>query len=354
MHVLHVDAGAVARRDAALPAALPASGFLWIGMPRTEFEARLAEVQAALQRWRLGQVVELHVSDLLNGQLRSQFDYTSWYDVMVFRKLSAGRSESAPVTAVDTSPIGFVVFDRVLLTVHPEPCSVCSYFEERLAQLGSGAEPRGAGSRLPTSPADLMLRMVNHVVDSYLDLRRLLSRQLGELQATLLGPKSRFSDWRVVLDVRNALSVLEDTCEDQRAAMQEWLDGLEEWPSAADAAEGRERELLRVRSRDVVEHIERVLGHVRRLEQSMESAVQMHFAAISQRTNNVMRTLTVLTAIFLPLNLITGFFGMNFDALPLIHSSTGVWIIAGAMVATAIGLGLFFWRKRYLGTHGHG
>jgi magnesium transporter len=257
------------------------------------------------------------------------------------------------VASIDTSPIGFVVFERVLITVHPEPCSVCTYFEERLADLGAPAEARG-GSRLPTSPADLMLRMVNHIVDSYLDLRRLLSRQLAELQSDLLGPKSRFSDWRVVLEVRNAMSVLEDTCEDQRAAVQEWLDGLEEWPAPADALEARERELLRVRSRDVVEHIERVLGHVRRLEQSMESAVQMHFAAVSQRTNSVMRTLTVLTAIFLPLNLITGFFGMNFDAMPLIHSYTGVWIAAGTMTVTAVGLGLFFWRKRYLGTHGQG
>ena len=84
----------------------------------------------------------------------------------------------------------------------------------------------------------------------------------------------------------------------------------------------RERELLRVRSRDVLEHIERVLAHVRRLESSAETAVQMHFSAQSNRTNDIMRTLTVLTAIFLPLNLVTGFFGMNFDGLPLIHSAT--------------------------------
>jgi Mg2+ and Co2+ transporter CorA len=63
-----------------------------------------------------------------------------------------------------------------------------------------------------------------------------------------------------------------------------------------------------------------------------------------------MRTLTVLTAIFLPLNLITGFFGMNFDSLPLIHSSRGVWIATALLVCVALGLGLFFWRKRYLST----
>jgi Mg2+ and Co2+ transporter CorA len=62
-----------------------------------------------------------------------------------------------------------------------------------------------------------------------------------------------------------------------------------------------------------------------------------------------MRTLTVLTAIFLPLNLITGIFGMNFDAIPLIHSNDGFWVALVVMVAVAIGLGAYFWRKKYLG-----
>ena len=77
----------------------------------------------------------------------------------------------------------------------------------------------------------------------------------------------------------------------------------------------------------MLEHIERVLAHVRRLESSAETAVQMHFSAQSNRTNDIMRALTVLTAIFLPLNLVTGFFGMNFEGLPLIHSPTGFWIV---------------------------
>ena len=58
----------------------------------------------------------------------------------------------------------------------------------------------------------------------------------------------------------------------------------------------------------------------------------------------------MLTAVFLPLNLITGFFGMNFDFLPLIHSSTGFWIAFVLMIAVGGGLILLFWRKRYLGT----
>jgi magnesium transporter len=340
-----------------LPTELPAKGFIWLGVARSAFEAALPELQAALQRWIGGQLVDLHVSDLLNAQLPSHFDYTSWYDLLAFRRLvAAGRIEPdagetrRTIESIDTSPVGFAVFDRVLLTVHPPDCIVREYFAQRLAQLRQGADLRGA-SRLPASPADLMLRMVNHIVDSYLELRRVLTRQLGQLQEQLLNPNSHFSNWRMLLDSRNALHSLEDTCEDQRSAMQEWLDALEEWPKPADGTAAREQELLRVRSRDVLEHIERVLSHVRRLEQSAEGAVQLHFSALGNRTNAIMRTLTVLTAIFLPLNLITGIFGMNFDALPLIHSSTGVWVAFGIMLTVGVGLGLFFWRKRYLGTH---
>jgi Mg2+ and Co2+ transporter CorA len=79
----------------------------------------------------------------------------------------------------------------------------------------------------------------------------------------------------------------------------------------------------------------------------------MHFSDLGQRTNEIMRTLTVLTAVFLPLNLITGIFGMNFDALPLIHNTTGFWIALGLMLTLGGGLGAFFWRKRYLGTTRH-
>jgi len=366
MRIFHVGTDRSTELDA-LPDELPAAGLLWIGSTRDEFEHHIAAVQEHLQRWEASQLVDLHISDLLNPQLPSHYDYTSWYDMLVFRRLAAGSPrESVPtddsqaavasarsaLAGIDTSPVGFAMFDHVLITVHPAGCAVREHFAQRLVSLGAAGTEGRVAVRLPNSPADLMLRMVNHMVDSYLDLRRQLTRRLDELQSELLDPKNRFHDWPVLLESRNTLHMLEDTCEDQRAAVQEWIDALDEWPDVADAAGRRERELLRVRSRDVLEHIERVLTHVRRLEQSAENAVQMHFSALGHRTNDIMRTLTVLTAVFMPLNLVTGFFGMNFDALPLIHSATGVWVTIGVMVTIGLGLGLYFWRKRYLSTRG--
>ena len=174
------------------------------------------------------------------------------------------------------------------------------------------------------------------------------TRQLGCLQHELQANTSRFTNWQALLESRNALHLLEDPCEDQRSAVQKWIDALDEWPMPADPAAARERELLQVRSRDVHEHIDRVLTHVWRLESSAESAVQTHFWGQGSRTNEIMRTLTALTAVLLPLNLITGIVGMNFDALPLIHANKG-FLLAMALMVVGIGLIALFWRKRYLG-----
>lgn len=367
-----------------LPDAAPAQGYLWLGMRRDELEAELATIQAALQRWTGGQLVDLHIIDLLNPQIPSNFDYTSWYDLLTFRRLAAtvislpdgegvqsdaggavaplkaegkpkprpsGKGRQSPQTVIDTSPVGFAVFDRVLLTVHPNECVVREHFATRLQQQ-QAPEQRGdgrSGARVPPSPADMALRMVNFMVDSYLELRRLLTRQLDELQQGLFDTRAGYDSWRRLLESRNSLHQLEDICEDQRAAVTEWIDALDELPQDSPPAELRERELLRIRARDVQEHIERVLTHVRRLESSVENAVQMHFSAQGHRTNDIMRTLTVMTAIFLPLNLVTGFFGMNFEGLPLIHSPRGFWITFGVMLALGVGTSWWFWRKRYIG-----
>ena len=371
MRIFHITGDQFTELEA-MPEQLPAAGYLWVGSARREFEVQSAQVQSALQRWTGGQLVDLHILDLLNNQLPSHHEYTSWYDMLVFRRLAAGAGSAslfiddskgtlstakAALASIDTSPVGFALFDRVLLSIHPTDCQVRDFFAMRFqqqvqGQANSGGSSGGAdlraAARLPTSAADLMLRMVNHMVDNYLELRRLLTKQLDHLQQSLFDPHGNFDGWKVLLDSRNTLHLLEDVCEDQRSAITEWIDALDEWPEEAEAAARRERELLRVRSRDVLEHIERVLSHVRRLESSAETAVQMHFSAQGHRTNAIMRTLTVLTAIFMPLNLVTGFFGMNFEGLPLIHSAKGFWVVFGLMLVLGAGLIVVFWRKSYL------
>ena len=346
---------------------LPESGFVWIACARHEFETLQSQIQVVLQALSGTHRVDLHISDLLNKQLPSRYDYTSLYDLVVFRRLAAGAIDATPaplaqgsngvvkrsgppiLRRIDTSPVGFAVFDHVLLTVHPTDCAVRDAYAARLlAAAATSQTHHTGGARLPSSPADLMLRIINQMVDGFLELRRELTHQLDHWQTDLLNPKARFSNWGALLEARLSLHQLDEVCEDQRAALQDWIEAIKTWPEAATPEAQRERDLLQVRSRDVLEHIERVVHHVQRLEQSAETAVQMHFNAQSHRTNEIMRTLTVLTAVFLPLNLIAGIFGMNFDFIPLLHRSNGFWLAIVLMASTALGLAAFFWRKRYI------
>lgn len=379
MRIFHIHAGGV-RELGVFPNEPPRQGFFWIACTREAFGAELGLIQASLQATAGLQLVDLHVSDLLNAQLPSHYDYTSQYDLLVFRRLAARptppdnapppdadatgtaavrRSGPPVLRRIDTSPVGFAMFDQVLLSVHPTDCAVRDAYAARLL-AAAPADPRegrtspASGARQPTSTADLMLRVVNLIVDGYLDLRRELARQLDHWQTELLKPRARYVNWSSLLDARLSLHQLDEICEDQRTAVQDWIDALETWAMPESSAGQRDLDLLKVRSRDVREHIERVVHHVRRLEQSTETAVQMHFSVQSNRTNDIMRTLTALTAVFLPLNLIAGIFGMNFEYIPLLHKQDGFWWAMGSMTAIAAGLVALFWRKRYLARTGGG
>src|SRR5690606_32506725 len=123
------------------------------------------------------------------------------------------------------------------------------------------------------------------VIDGYLGLRKIMTRHLDHWQERLMRPELRINDWDGLLQARKALHHLYEICDDQRSAMTNWTDVLEDWPAPKTASEQREHDQLLVRSRDVLEHIERVAHHVRLLEQSAETAVQIHFNIQSNRTN---------------------------------------------------------------------
>jgi len=350
-----------------VPAHPPEEGFVWMFLDRKALNSQWSVIQNAALCLGGSCLLDLHCKDLCNENHPSHYDFTSVYDLVLFRRLATAeevqqelhaQAENAatqtPVSfqRISTRALGFVVFDRLLISVHPEACFTARLFIDRYLSDAVTMEAAQASSRnrLPLSPADLMLRMLNLMVDSYLDLRRKLTLQLEHWQTELLNPRTEFSNWTALMTARSELNTLENLCEEQHDAMQEWLDTLREQPVVP--ANQAEYDSLIARTRDVIEHIDRVRHHVRRLEQSAETVVQIHFSAQSHRTNNTMRTLTALTAVFLPLNLITGFFGMNFEFLPLIHAPSGLWWALGSMALLASGLSVYFWHKRYLSRSG--
>lgn len=345
MKIYHFDGKHVAAQERLGPP--PSSGFTWVLLSRNEFEAQLSDLQNQLEQCTGQRLMQLHVQDIRNAQHPSRYDYANGYDMVIFRKLQlqygaheAGEG-SAPMHSLlglQTHPVSLVVFDHLLLTVYDEQAPLAEEFAARFTQ----------DARLPLSAADLMLRIINILVDAYLDLRKVLSANLKFWQGQLLASNTQFTQWKLLLAEREHLNLLEDMCDEQHDAVQEYLDGLMDQPVSSADLNSKVHELLVARSRDILGHIARVRQHVRRLEESIESAVQIHFSAQAHRTNVIMRFLTAITAIFLPLNLVTGFFGMNFEALPWIHKQQGIWYAVLAMVLIATLTSLVFWRKRYL------
>jgi magnesium transporter len=78
------------------------------------------------------------------------------------------------------------------------------------------------------------------------------------------------------------------------------------------------------------------------------SVLDAYLSTTSNRLNEIMKFLTLISTIMLPLSLIAGIYGMNFEFMPELHLHYGYGIALGAMVATAVGLVWYFRRRKWL------
>jgi magnesium transporter len=102
---------------------------------------------------------------------------------------------------------------------------------------------------------------------------------------------------------------------------------------------------------------ERIAGYQTQILESLEAArsllgsvLETHRGAIADQTNQIVRVLTVFSAILLPLSLISGIFGMNFIDIPLADQPWGFWATVGGMAGIAVVLWVYFGLRRFVGT----
>jgi len=100
--------------------------------------------------------------------------------------------------------------------------------------------------------------------------------------------------------------------------------------------------------RDVHDHLIRITDLAENYRDLVTSLFDIHFAVVATRTNDVMKTLAVVSAIILPLSLIAGIYGMNFENMPELHSQNGYFIALASMALIAVGLVVYFWKKGWI------
>ncbi len=99
---------------------------------------------------------------------------------------------------------------------------------------------------------------------------------------------------------------------------------------------------------DIYDHLHRVSVLAESYRDLVGGLLNLHFNVIANRTNDVVKTLTIFSAIVLPLSLIAGIYGMNFENMPELKTRNGYFLTLLSMVVVAIGLLAYFWRKGWI------
>ncbi len=94
--------------------------------------------------------------------------------------------------------------------------------------------------------------------------------------------------------------------------------------------------------------MQRVINNVRQTHEMIESLREAYQAAIDNRANDIMKVLTLVATIILPITLLTGYFGMNFDFMPFIHQPYGILAFYGLSIIIFLVVMLYFWKKKWL------
>jgi magnesium transporter len=105
---------------------------------------------------------------------------------------------------------------------------------------------------------------------------------------------------------------------------------------------------MRIYFRDVYDHAVRGMDLIETYRDLLTGALDIYLTQMANRTNDIVKGLTILATIMLPLTLVTGFFGMNFDYIPLAKHPLGIWITTGFLLMIAIVMLGWFRHKKWI------
>ncbi len=337
--------------------------FIWIDTTREDCVNRVEDWKSEIEVLSGLKINEYHIKDLLNIDHPCAFDSTEDYDLVIFRKIVAPEDQihyqdvslqpSQSAFGLASTPISFFLNPQLLITFREPGIKIIESYIERLQNnLICQLENRDKPQRIPNSVLDLGLRLLNRMTDTYLDLRIPLTKRVEFWQKELLQGKKRFKQWHQLFQEMTLFQQIENLCEEQIDAFQELRDEIVQNYNHLMYETLRDpQDIVLVRIDDLTSHVERIQKHVARLRNAIQAAINLHFSAIANQTNENMRILAIITTIFAPLTLLTGIYGMNFTYLPGLEMREGFWIIVLLMLLCTVTLLYLFYRSRLFGGH---
>ncbi|MGH8947207.1 MAG: magnesium transporter CorA family protein [Acidimicrobiia bacterium] len=246
---------------------------------------------------------------------------------LVYVVLNAFRSGSGG--RLDTTEVDVFVGPHYLLTVHdgsvPSPTLVRDRLEHGFEL--AVATPMGLLAHL----AMVANRRIPVLIDR-------LEAQLDDLEELAMRADPRAIT--EVLALRRDVIVLRRVLVPQSQIYQELADEAGH-PLVDDAS--------RSAFQRVIDYQPQILESLDAARSLLGSVLEAHRGAVAEQTNEIVRVLTVFSAIMLPLSLVAGIFGMNFVEIPLADRPLGFWLLVGLMAAGAIALWTYFARRGFVG-----
>jgi magnesium transporter len=276
----------------------------------------------------IGKQYDLHplvLEDIVNITQRPKIDEYEGYLFVVLKMLYYDDNENIVIEQVS-----FVLGKNYVLTFQESEGDVFDSIRERI-RLGNG-RIRGLKSDY------LMYALIDSVVDHYFSIIETLGNKIEDLETELFAGTARENInievqqlKREILKVRRAIFPLRDII---------------------NRIEKSNHPLIFKRTityfRDVYDHLIQVSENIDIYREMIWSLMDMYMTTISNRMNEVMKVLTIMSSIFIPLTFLAGIYGMNFEHIPELKYHNAYFILLGVMFLIFVGLLFYFKRRRWL------
>jgi magnesium transporter len=270
-------------------------------------------------------VHRLALEDVLTPTTRPKVeDFETHY--LVIMKMLSFDEETESIIAEQVS---LIVGERYLFTFQERVGDVFEPVRERLRQSKGRIRSRGTDY--------LAYALIDAIVDSYYRILETVGDRIEEIEEAALGEPT-MEVMRRIHNLKREMLILRRAIWPLREATGQLYRG--EVPLVTP-----ETQLF---LRDVHDHCVQVIDTVETLREVLSGAMDLYMSGVSNRMNEVMKVLTIIATIFIPLSFFAGLYGMNFDYMPELHVRWAYPVLLGGMATVAGGMLRYFHKKGWL------
>ena len=266
------------------------------------------------------------VGDILNTSRRTRIEELG--DVLFFSIKSVLPQEDHG--AVKTEQVSFLLKENTIVSFQEKKSDYFAHIRERI-RTGSGIVRKKKNDYLLYLMLDAIMENFFITMESYEErIEDMISQSKANSKLNFIAEIEKTKDNLVFL--KRAIMPLRDALFSLKSAKDE--DEYETIRKSTHTFFAR----LHQKCLELLDQLEYDLA-------SLDSASNFHFSAQSQRMNQIMKTLTIFSVIFMPLTFIVGVYGMNFDNMPELRTENGYYVVWGVMAVSIIAMVIYFKKK---------